>query len=535
MSPIPTASAVCAFLGAVVMLAAALLFDSPSATVLAAGALLGLAAAFAWTLPLGAQLRTERIEFAWRLVRAEGAGAGVVASVPFELHCQLYNRGQRELAFIELTPVLPDGVRVLSGTEGALLLPAGCCGEFALRVVACAAGRVVAQGFAVAVTGPLGLFVAPLYFPSSLSIRVLPRSASRNVRSQSAALVSDVRTGARAQRLRGTGTELHELREHRAGDPLNTIAWKASARAGKLLVREFEREVQDDLEIVLDVSGTMRGGAPGERKLDHCIELCALVARQAIERGDRVGLITVDGRIVARVREAEGLPHMLAIYEALLHATEVVDDDLTDADDDFVTASVGLYFRKQLGLSLIRAGRWDEASIVSQVERALGDENEAHARAIVASSPAQAALRRFCRLRGIALPYRTSTRHGAKQGGLVAAMRAAAGAGQSPRTVLMVSDLDGMRESATLLRAAGLLKQRRHALAFVLPDAESFVGAPRNRLERDLRHVYGTDERARLGHLQAELRRLGIPLLSLAAPAASIALLDSIANLRRAA
>src|SRR5207245_8528705 len=103
----------------------------------------------------------------------------------------------------------------------------------------------------------------------------------------------------------------------------------------------------------------MRGGVPGERKLDHCIEVAALLARDALERGDRVGLVTVDGRVVSQVADAEGVRHMLRIYDALLHATEIVDADLTHADDAAVTAIVGLYLRQQEGIELFASGSWD--------------------------------------------------------------------------------------------------------------------------------------------------------------------------------
>lgn len=534
MAPIATRAAMCLFAGAVLMLAAGLIASSPTAVLLSVGALCGLAAAFGLTAPMGARLRRERLEFAWRLDRPEGAS--VTVGAPFELRCQLYNHGHRRLVFAELTAVLPTSVQVLEGTPGTLEVPPSCRAEFALRLGALCAGRVVAQGFAVAVAGPCGLFLAPLYFPTPLPIRVLPRSAGRSLGPPPwPANAADPRVGARALRKRGAGSELHELREHRAGDPFNAIAWKASARAGKLLVRELEREVQNDLQLVLDVGGTMRGGAPGQRKLDHAIELCALLSRHAIERGDRAGLITVDGRIISRVNESEGLPHMLRIYEALLHATELVDADLTEADDDYVVAAVGLYLRQQLGLGLIRDGRWDVDAIVGHTQRLLAGERDGHDAPVSASTPAQVLLRRFCRARGIALPYRSSTRRKLKQEGIAAAMRAAAGVGRAPRTVLVISDLDGLPDASGLLPTLRLLTRRRHTVAFVFPDAGSLLGPPRGGLERDLRRVYDIEERTRRTTFTRELGALGVPVLSLGGQSGAAELLRRLAGLRRAA
>ena len=43
---------------------------------------------------------------------------------------------------------------------------------------------------------------------------------------------------------------MHHLRAYRRGDPPRTIAWKPTARHGRLLVREYERPQSAD--IVLD-------------------------------------------------------------------------------------------------------------------------------------------------------------------------------------------------------------------------------------------------------------------------------------------
>ena len=44
----------------------------------------------------------------------------------------------------------------------------------------------------------------------------------------------------RIARAESAGDEMHHLRDYRSGDPRHSIAWKASARRGMLLVREYE-------------------------------------------------------------------------------------------------------------------------------------------------------------------------------------------------------------------------------------------------------------------------------------------------------
>jgi uncharacterized protein (DUF58 family) len=430
--------------------------------------------------------------------------------------------------------VVPSSVRVARGLGADLWLPPRTRTEFRLRMSASAAGRVVLQGLAVAVPGPFGLFLAPLYFPSSLSIRVLPRAAAQSLGETRVAGGNAVeRSGRTPLRRRGAGLELHEIRELQPGDPFKSIAWKASARAGKLLVREVEREVQDTLQLVLDVSGSMRGGAPGDRKLDHCIELCALLARQALERGDRVGLITVDGRILAHVPDAEGLSHMLRIYEALLAATEVVSDDLTEIDDDAVVAMVGAHIKRQEGVDLSAGAGWDLERMGAHVARAL--QNEPDHGDVIASTPEQVLLRRFCRARGLVLPYRSETRGEKKALGLADALQRAAGATLSPRSLCVISDFDGVLGRDPIKRVLRLLKARHHDVAFVVPDAESFAPPPADDVTRALHRAYGLDEQTRFADVKADLGKLGVPVLGFDRRQGAAAILRRAAALRRVA
>lgn len=514
MLPIPSQSAVLALIGCVGLFVLGVIGNAPLPVMLAGGGMLALCCALALTTPIGARLRRERVELSWWLAHGQPGqhAAGAIAGASFEVRCYIQNHSPYPITLAELLPVVPQGVRVLSGRGAVLVVPAQRRAELSFRMSAAAAGRVVLQGLAVTVPGPGALFSAPLYFPSPLVVKVMPRAIALGMRPPEQVGGQAVeRAGPSALRRRGSGTELYEIRELRPGDPFKAIAWKASARAGKLLVREVEREVQDTLFIVLDVSGSMRGGAPGERKLDHCIELCARLSVQALERGDRVGLITVDGRVLAHVPEGEGLRHMLRIYEALLDATEVVDADLTEIDDDGVVDLVGRYLQRQEGLSLRNASGFQLTALAAHARRALQSEP---ARPLpVAGSEDHALLRQFCRARGLALPYRAETRGFAKGPGLARALQRAAGDTRAPRTLIALSDLEGVLDLDPLLSTLRLLVARHHRPTFVLPDALRLAGAGETPLQQDLLRVYGLQDQRRLRETRAAIGKLGVPVL----------------------
>ncbi len=533
MLPIPTRVSLAAFVGAAGMLIVGLGTRSPAAVTLSSAGFVALASALAITMPLGRRVRRQRLEFAWWLGHGDpsGGGGAVVPNVPFEVRCYIRHRGPMGLLLAGLEPIVPGGATVKKDDPDLLVLGARSRTEFSFTLVAPAAGRVVLHGLAVKLRGPLGLFEVPLYFPNPLAIKVLPRAARVRTPARLRSGLGVDRGGRNALRRRGGGTELHELRELYPGDPFKSIAWKASARAGKLMVREVEQEVQETRLVVLDVSGTMRGGAPGQRKLDYAIEAAAAEARKALDEGDRFGLITVDGRVLSFVPPRERATHMIHLYDALLAATEVVDQDLTDVSDDEVVRIVGRYVRNQDGVDFSkRPGTdegWDVAGLLRHVRRSLlevptggaGDEETARlsqiGQNVVAESPTGAVMRSFCQVRGIPLPYRPDPRDGHKAPGLADALRLAGGTKREPSSIIVLTDFDGAGELGPLVAAARLARTHGHAITFVVPDAPALSPAPKDGLEQDLSLVYGRGEKRRMREARAEFGRLGIPVLPL--------------------
>jgi uncharacterized protein (DUF58 family) len=273
--------------------------------------------------------------------------------------------------------------------------------------------------------------------------------------------------------------------------------------------------VQETLYLVLDISGTMRGGALGDRKLDYGIELAASLARDALARGDRAGVLTVDGRVVGHVPARDGLSHMARLHEVLLGATEIIDPDLTEADDEEVIALVARYVRHQDGVDVRTATGFDVDALVRQAQSALAGEHEPHSatKPAIPSDPRVQVLRRFCRARGIDLRYRAETRGLAKAPGLAQTLRTAAGDSRVPRSIVAITDFDGISDTTGLEATVRMLRTRQHALSFVVPQAQSLLPAPSSRLVRDLHLVYGLGESRRARQMQALLYKLGVPLV----------------------
>src|ERR1043166_4639281 len=89
---------------------------------------------------------------------------------------------------------------------------------------------------------------------------------------------------------KGRGHDLHSLREYVPTDSASHVHWKASARAGSLMVREFAREDDRRVLLVLDPHGGDGGnvGAQNTARLnerfERAVTLCAGIAWHFYER-----------------------------------------------------------------------------------------------------------------------------------------------------------------------------------------------------------------------------------------------------------
>lgn len=130
---------------------------------------------------------------------------------------------------------------------------------------------------------------------------------------------------------KGRGQDLHALREYVPTDSASHVHWKASARAGSLMVREFAREDDCRVLLVLDPH-------PGESELDkttnlnerfeRAITLCAGIAWHFYERnaylqfrssGIETALAPAEDTIFAILRHlAVAHPEPVAVQHALL-------------------------------------------------------------------------------------------------------------------------------------------------------------------------------------------------------------------------
>ena len=81
------------------------------------------------------------------------------------------------------------------------------------------------------------------------------------------------------------------------GDDTRRIDWKATARRGNLIVRQFEAERSQDVLLAIDAGRWMAERIGGRERLDHALAAALLLADTAAAQGDRVGIFVFADRI----------------------------------------------------------------------------------------------------------------------------------------------------------------------------------------------------------------------------------------------
>lgn len=96
--------------------------------------------------------------------------------------------------------------------------------------------------------------------------------------------------GVHQQQRRGEGLDFRQLREYRLGDSQRQVDWCASARARKLVSREYQDERDQEIIFLLDCGRRMRTQDGELSHFDHALNALLLSAYVAIRQGDAVGL-----------------------------------------------------------------------------------------------------------------------------------------------------------------------------------------------------------------------------------------------------
>ena len=154
----------------------------------------------------------------------------------------------------------------------------------------------------------------------------------RSIELRARMIVEGLMTGMHRSPYQGFSVEFAQHRAYAPGDDLRFLDWKVYARTDKLYLKQYQKETNLDLLLLVDGSGSMSyqspsgrrsTAAPRWRKYDHAASLAAAMAYIALKQQDRVGVVLFDDTLRAATRMSNASDHWRSIVETL--ASEPVD------------------------------------------------------------------------------------------------------------------------------------------------------------------------------------------------------------------
>lgn len=230
---------------------------------------------------------------------------------PDELELEWHNASRRpvriEFALVPADWLHPDVSRDQAG------LRARSSRVWRTRMEARRLGEFVWPAMHARVEGVFGLAWWNRRFRLTETVEVLPDTLGRRGRREGMA-----DSGQLARPVTGAGDEFRSLRDYRPGDPLRAVDWKATARRGRPVVREFEESQQLELMLLVDAGRYSNVRAGRMPRFAHYINVAARLAELAIRKGDEVGLIVFADeplQVLPPVRGQSGLRRIRGLLE----------------------------------------------------------------------------------------------------------------------------------------------------------------------------------------------------------------------------
>ena len=201
---------------------------------------------------------------------------------------------------------------------GPTLLPARGTVVFEFSVVGAARGEAALGDVAVRVRTPLGLATRTFQYPQTDRVLVAPSLAGVKRFRWLAVHHRLATVGVRDARQRGEGRSFARLRDYVVGDDPRHIDWKATARRGHPITREFTVEQSQTVFILVDAGRSMTQLAGRYPRFEYALSATLLLADVAINAGDRVGALVFDDQLRALVPALRGVPALHALRTALV-------------------------------------------------------------------------------------------------------------------------------------------------------------------------------------------------------------------------
>ncbi|MEB3760852.1 MAG: DUF58 domain-containing protein [Desulfurococcales archaeon] len=211
----------------------------------------------------------------------------------------------------------PEGLRVKGLSGGGGVLPPRSEIDILYYVIP-RIGLREFGGAKITIWDPLGLVTAEASITPSGS-RFISGYPSKAIAYDMPELkpVVDPYISPSSRLIRGPGIEIYTIREFVQGDEPRLIDWKATARLGRLFVKELRREAEIPLMIAVALSSQSNIGEPYKTPFEMLLRAAYILGEQLVSRGSSITYIALTGRSPVKTPMGRGKEGISRLQDAI--------------------------------------------------------------------------------------------------------------------------------------------------------------------------------------------------------------------------
>lgn len=178
-------------------------------------------------------------------------------------------------------------------------------------------GRGTAGRLALRVQGPWGLAWRQGKRELPWTVTVYPNLRNAALRALPTQAQRRRDAGFRNLRRLGEGRSFESLRDWTPGDDSRAIDWKATARRGHLMTRQYEDERRQQVMMLIDAGRMLTADIDGRPRLESAIDAALELAHSAVRHDDDIGLLVFADEILHYVPPTRGRRALRLVLEGL--------------------------------------------------------------------------------------------------------------------------------------------------------------------------------------------------------------------------
>ena len=199
-------------------------------------------------------------------------------------------------------------------------------------------GEYIFGGLNIYAKSPIGLVSRKFVFQKEASLPSYPSFVHLRKYELMALQNEFLLGGIKKIRKLGHTMEFEQIRDYVQGDDIRSINWKATSKANKLMVNQYQDERSQRIYMLIDKGRTMQMPFQGLSLLDYSINAVMALSHIILKKSDRAGMMTFSQRTENKVQAEQKSGQLKKISEALYNIkTNFYESDFSRLYQDVKT------------------------------------------------------------------------------------------------------------------------------------------------------------------------------------------------------